>query len=158
MCRALTNQKVTSNDNRRLKKESRRQIRFLERYILLADDFGSRRISRHARWPAVAGNFGLGASEGQLYRCPMSHPTPVTNQAIQPSRSRGIFMLPRSHLLSIPEPPMPKNKVSDPITDQEIAFARLVLSGRHDRTVVPPKLSPQPRLRRYTKSKPRVRA
>ena len=24
---------------------------------------------------------------------------------------------------------MPKNKVSDPITDQEIAFARLVLSG-----------------------------
>jgi hypothetical protein len=24
---------------------------------------------------------------------------------------------------------MPKNKVSDPITDQEIAFARLILSG-----------------------------
>ncbi len=30
--------------------------------------------------------------------------------------------------LNFPEPPIPKNKVSDPISDQEMAFARLVLS------------------------------
>ena len=53
---------------------------------------------------------------------------------------------------------MPKNKVSDPITDQEIAFARLVLSGamtdRHAAEAVG--LSPDSAA--YTKSKPRVRA
>ena len=58
--------------------------------------------------------------------------------------------IPRSHL--------PKNKVSDPITDQEIAFARLVLSGamtdRHAAEAVG--LSPDSAA--YTKSKPRVRA
>ena len=46
------------------------------------------------------------------------------------------------------EPLMPKNNVIDPITDQEIAFARLVLSGvmtdRHAAEAV----GPQPRLRR----------
>ena len=53
---------------------------------------------------------------------------------------------------------MPKNKVSDPITDQEIAFARLVLSGamtdRHAAEAVG--LSPDSAA--YTKAKPRVRA
>jgi hypothetical protein len=37
---------------------------------------------------------------------------------------------------------MPKNKVSDPITDQEIAFARLILSGTMtDRRAVAPPFS-----------------
>ncbi len=53
---------------------------------------------------------------------------------------------------------MPKNKVSDPITDQEIAFARLVLSGamtdRHSAEAV----GLNPNSAAYTKSKPRVRA
>src|ERR1700728_321535 len=53
---------------------------------------------------------------------------------------------------------MPKNKVSDPITDQEIAFARLVLSGamtdRHPAEAV----GLNPDSAAYTKSKPRVRA
>jgi hypothetical protein len=53
---------------------------------------------------------------------------------------------------------VPKNKVSDPITDQEIAFARLVLSGamtdRHSAEAV----GLNPNSAAYTKSKPRVRA
>src|SRR6202453_1648841 len=53
---------------------------------------------------------------------------------------------------------MPKNKVSDPITDQEIAFARLVLSGimtdRHAAEAV----GLNPDSAAYTKSKPHVRA
>ena len=53
---------------------------------------------------------------------------------------------------------MSKNKVSDPITDQEIAFARLVLSGimtdRHAAEAV----GLNPDSAAYTKSKPRVRA
>ena len=34
-------------------------------------------LSRTSRWSAVAGGFGLSASEGQFYRCPVSHPIPV---------------------------------------------------------------------------------
>ena len=53
---------------------------------------------------------------------------------------------------------MPKNKVSDLITDQEIAFARLVLSGtmtdRHAAEAVGLNLDSAA----YTKSKPRIRA
>jgi hypothetical protein len=53
---------------------------------------------------------------------------------------------------------MPKNKVSDPITDQEMAFARLVLSGgvtdRHAAETV----GLNPDSAAYTKSKPHVRA
>jgi hypothetical protein len=35
---------------------------------------------------------GLSASEGQPYRCPVSHPIPVKNHSIQASRSGGIFI------------------------------------------------------------------
>jgi hypothetical protein len=76
------------NDNRRFKKRvstaksdagavsisSRRRFRH------------SGRLSRTSHWSAVAGSFGLSASEGQFYRCPVSHPIPVTNKAIQASR------------------------------------------------------------------------
>jgi hypothetical protein len=44
-----------------------------------------------APWPVVAGSFGLHASEGWCYHCPVSHPIPVTNQATQSSRPGGIF-------------------------------------------------------------------
>src|ERR1700728_3295111 len=53
---------------------------------------------------------------------------------------------------------MPKNKVIDPITDQEIAFARLVLSGAMTDRHAAEAVGLNPDSAAYTKSKPRVRA
>jgi hypothetical protein len=53
---------------------------------------------------------------------------------------------------------MPKNKVSDPITDQEIAFAHLVLSGTMTDRDAAEAVGLNPDSAAYTKSKPRVRA
>ncbi len=53
---------------------------------------------------------------------------------------------------------MPKNKVNDPITDQEIAFARLVLSGAMTDRHAAEAVGLNPDSAAYTKSKPRVRA
>ena len=53
---------------------------------------------------------------------------------------------------------MPKNKVSDPITDQEIAFARLVLSGAMTDRQAAEAVGLNPDSAAYTKSKPRVRS
>jgi hypothetical protein len=53
---------------------------------------------------------------------------------------------------------MPKNKVSDPITDQEMAFARLVLSGAMTDRHVAEAVGLNPDSAAYTKSKPHVRA
>ena len=53
---------------------------------------------------------------------------------------------------------MPKNKVSDPITDQEIAFARLVLSGGMTDRRAAEAVGLNPDSAAYTKSKPHVRA
>jgi hypothetical protein len=53
---------------------------------------------------------------------------------------------------------MPKNNVSDPITDQEIAFARLVLSGTMTDRRAAEAVGLHPDSAAYTKSKPRVRA
>jgi hypothetical protein len=53
---------------------------------------------------------------------------------------------------------MPKNKVSDPITDQESAFARLVLSGTMTDRQAAEDVGLNPDSAAYTKSKPRVRA
>jgi hypothetical protein len=53
---------------------------------------------------------------------------------------------------------MPKNKVSDLITDQEIAFARLVLSGTMTDRDAAQVVGLNPDTAAYTKSKPRVRA
>jgi hypothetical protein len=53
---------------------------------------------------------------------------------------------------------MPKNKVTDPITDQEIAFARLVLSGAMTDRHAAEAVGLNPDSAAYTKSKPRVRA
>src|ERR1700684_204551 len=53
---------------------------------------------------------------------------------------------------------MPKNKVSDPITDQEMAFARLVLSGGKTDRQAAEAVGLNPDSAAYTKSKPHVRA
>jgi hypothetical protein len=52
---------------------------------------------------------------------------------------------------------MPKNNVIDPITDQEIAFARLVLSGTMNDRRAAEAVGLHPDSAAYTKSKPRVR-
>ena len=52
---------------------------------------------------------------------------------------------------------MPKNKVIDPITDQEIAFARLVLSGTMTDRHAAEAVGLNPDSAAYTKAKPRVR-
>ncbi len=52
---------------------------------------------------------------------------------------------------------MPKNKVSDPITDQEIAFARLVLSGAITDRQAAEAVGLNPDSAAYTKAKPHVR-
>jgi hypothetical protein len=53
---------------------------------------------------------------------------------------------------------MPKNTVSDPITDQEMAFAHLVLSGTMTDRRAAEAVGLNPDTAAYTKSKPRVRA
>ena len=53
---------------------------------------------------------------------------------------------------------MPKNKVNDPITDQEMAFARLVLSGGMTDRQAAEAAGLNPDSAAYTKSKPHVRA
>jgi hypothetical protein len=79
-------------------------------------------------------------------------------------RSENALQTPAPKLLSnsqIPETeatPMPKNKVSDPITDQEIAFARLVLSGAMTDRRAAEAVGLNPDSAAYTKSKPHVRA
>jgi hypothetical protein len=53
---------------------------------------------------------------------------------------------------------MPINNVSDPITDQEVAFARLVLSGTMNDRRAAEAVGLHPDSAAYTKSKPCVRA
>jgi hypothetical protein len=52
---------------------------------------------------------------------------------------------------------MPKNTVNDPITDQEMAFAHLVLSGTMNDRAAAEAVGLNPDTAAYTKSKPRVR-
>jgi hypothetical protein len=53
---------------------------------------------------------------------------------------------------------MPKNTVSDPITDQEMAFAHMILSGTMNDRRAAEAVGLNPDTAAYTKSKPRVRA
>jgi hypothetical protein len=53
---------------------------------------------------------------------------------------------------------MPKNPVIDPITDQEIAFAHLILSGTMNDRSAAEAVGLNPATAAYTKAKPRVRA
>jgi hypothetical protein len=52
---------------------------------------------------------------------------------------------------------MPKNQVSDPITDREVAFAHLVLSGTMTDRQAAEAVGLNPDTAAYTKAKPRVR-
>src|ERR1700761_4257465 len=56
------------------------------------------------------------------------------------------------------EPAMPKNQVSDPITDQEIAFVHLILSGTMTDRRAAEAVRLNPDTAAYTKAKPSVRA
>jgi hypothetical protein len=53
---------------------------------------------------------------------------------------------------------MPKNTVTDPITDQEMAFAHLIMSGTMNDRRAAEAVGLNPETAAYTKSKPRVRA
>jgi hypothetical protein len=53
---------------------------------------------------------------------------------------------------------MPKNTVTDPITDQEMAFAHLILTGTMTDRRAAEAVGLNPETAAYTKSKPRVRA
>jgi hypothetical protein len=53
---------------------------------------------------------------------------------------------------------MPKNTVTDPITDQEMAFAHLVMSGTMNDRRAAEAVGLNPDTAAYTKAKPRVRA
>jgi hypothetical protein len=53
---------------------------------------------------------------------------------------------------------MPKNKVTDPITDQEMAFAHLILSGTMNDRRAAEAVGLNPETAAYIKAKPRVRA
>jgi len=53
---------------------------------------------------------------------------------------------------------MPKNPVTDPITDQEMAFAHLILAGNMNDRRAAEAVGLNPDTAAYTKSKPRVRA
>jgi hypothetical protein len=53
---------------------------------------------------------------------------------------------------------MPKNTVTDPITDQEMAFAHLIMSGTMNDRRAAEAVGLNPETAAYTKAKPRVRA
>ena len=53
---------------------------------------------------------------------------------------------------------MPKNTVTDPITDQEMAYAHLIMSGTMNDRRAAEAVGLNPDTAAYTKSKPRVRA
>ncbi len=53
---------------------------------------------------------------------------------------------------------MPKNTVTNPITDQEMAFAHLIMSGTMNDRRAAEAVGLNPETAAYTKSKPRVRA
>src|ERR1700682_5188158 len=54
--------------------------------------------------------------------------------------------------------PIPKNTVTDPITDQEMAFAHLIMSGTMNDRRAAEAVGLNPDTAAYTKAKPRVRA
>src|ERR1700689_2021004 len=78
----------------------------------------------------------------------------MRQESIPPWRD---FLLPKKHPVNRGRS-MPKNKVSDPITDQEMAFAHLVLSGTMTDRHAAEAVGLNPESAAYTKSKPRVRA
>jgi hypothetical protein len=123
-----------------------------EMVFLKADEIGKQRLltqPRLAGQSPVASAFRV--SEGQLFRCPVTHSIPVSKSPsvqietrLNPTEERGF--------------PMPKNDVTDPITDQEMAFALLVMSGTMNDRQAAAAVGLNPDSAAYTKAKPRVRA
>ena len=99
--------------------------------------------------------------------CILTEDTTVQETADLTSRYSGIFYAswkPKTRSVSLAtnqflgtEPRMPKNQVSDLITDQEIAFANLVLSGEMTDRRAAEAVGLNPETAAYTKGKPRVR-
>src|SRR5271156_6709054 len=137
-------------------------------YQDLEDDFGRDQILARP-FPSwhLSVVYGLNASEGQSL--PLSGATPDPCPKIRQSNHPAIagpaqqyrecpcpnFSFPN---FSFKEQPMPKNNVTDLITDQEMAFARLVLSGTMTDREAAQAVGLNPDAAAYTKSKPRVRA
>jgi hypothetical protein len=74
------------------------------------------------------------------------------------SRTALETSVPNPYFNNFKEPSMPKNKVNGLITDQEMAFARLVLSGTMTDRDAAEAAGLNPDTAAYTKAKPRVRA
>src|SRR3984957_10306238 len=84
----------------------------------------------------------------------MSGPQPLS---LAGSKQTPTTPLPQSPANQGTRRPMPKNTVNDPITDQEIAFAHLVLSGTMNDRQAAEAAGLNPDTAAYTKSKLRVR-
>jgi hypothetical protein len=87
----------------------------------------------------------------------VSHPIPAQITQLKNPATAGFF---RQQFFSAnshnQEPSMPKNKVSDPITDQEMGFALLVLSGAMTDRQAAEAVGLNPDSAAYIKSKPSV--
>jgi hypothetical protein len=80
------------NSAPRLIKVSRHLYLVPQRYILSVRRFRQGPDSRvTAPWPAAAGSYGLHASEGQCYHCPVSYSIPVKNSGIPKHPAAGFF-------------------------------------------------------------------
>src|SRR5580692_5556679 len=85
----------------------------------------------------------------------MSGPPPLS---LASSKQTPTTPLPQTSANRGTRRPMPKNTVSDPITDQEIAFAHLIMSGTMNDRRAAETVGLNPDTAAYTKAKPRVRA
>src|SRR5579859_3242611 len=147
----------------------------LEQTISAGDGF-----SRGRRWPAVAGSFGL--ERERRIASPLSGTTPDPCPKITSNRHGSPAAAPapplsqtssrqipcKLHQTEERGLPMPKKPacpvpcgvppVSDLITDKEIAFAHLVLSGTMTDRRAAETAGLNPESASYTKARPRVRA
>ena len=125
-------------------------------------------FSRDRAYPALASSFGLKRERriASWLSGTTPYPRPKSPTPEQRERVPEIFAALGEeyganalHLLHNKEDTnMPKNPVSDPITDQEMAFAHLILSGTMNDRRAAEAVGLNPETAGYTKSKPRVRA
>ena len=120
---------------------------------LRADDIGRQRPLTQPR-PSRQLPVVFGLQRERRIASPLSRTTLYPCHKITNTRIVRLptFSKPRNRL------PMPKNTVSDPITDQEMAFAHLILSGTMNDRRAAEAVGLNPDTAAYTKSKPRVRA
>src|SRR5271165_2213693 len=101
--------------------------------------------------PALAAE-GCFLLKAGIFRQPAS--TPLCHEQIPKTNS---LSAPQSPANQGTRRPMPKNTVTDPITDQEMAFAHLIVSGTMNDRRAAEAVGLNPETAAYTKSKPRVR-